>query len=165
MSFVPTSGILGLNWNLTFDTLTGNLTGARSSAFAAQEGAAGDLTSWEDPPNGEQGQAFFSAQFLGTYAQLYWFRDKPPTAELLQLTDPLTFNGNCRINGINTTQALLFDANQCGWSDPDNFSGGAFIEWSRVSEPASLALVPAALAIMGMVGLRTRRRRAVTLPQ
>ena len=178
MNFVPSSGILGLNWNLTFDTTTGNLTGARSTAFAAQQGAAGELTRWEEVDSSgnplkdsagnpiNQGQAWFSAQFLGTYAQLYWFNDQPTAAELVQLTDPLRFNGDCRVNGIKVTTACFFDPNKCGWSDPDGISTtGAFIEWSRVSEPATFALVPAALAIMGLVGLGTRRRHLATLPQ
>ena len=119
------------------------------------------------PETINQGEAWFSAQFLGTYAQLYWFRDNPPAAELIQLTDPLTLQWRLlELIGVNTTQRRLYDANKCGWSDPDNIQfDGAFIEWSRVSEPASFALVPAALAIMGMVGMRTRRRRSATLPQ
>ena len=73
---------------------------------------------------------------------------------------------SAEITIFKVTTAFFFDPNKCGWSDPDDISTtGAFIEWSRVSEPATFALVPAALAIMGIVGLGTRRRHLATLPQ
>jgi len=176
LDFGATSGVLGLGWLLNFDS-NKNLKSANSTAFAALEGAAGDLTSWEDPANVEQGQAWFSLQFLGNYAQLYWFENKPSTIELLNLTDPFAFNGTCRenngVDGLTTISPIsafghiVYGGNTCGWSLPDNIDSknGAFITFALVPEPATYALVPAALAIMGLVGVATRRRRSATLPQ
>ncbi len=146
-------GFLGLNWALQFDA-NSDLIGANSTAFPAIQGAI-DATEY----NGQQ--AWFSLQFLGNYGQLYWFAEQPSAAELLYLTAKIgNFGGICRENGVKPV-SFLGDDNLCGWSDPDNISQGSFIRFTRVSEPATLALVPVALGLMGLVAVKARRRAAM----
>lgn len=175
MDFGAAAGpaISGLNWGLTFDG-NENLVAANSTAFPALPGNIEETRLNESPFNpSSTAQAYFSLQFLGSYAQLYWFERQPTATELLVLTAGIGDIGLCRDNGVRTIPGfgiLGYPGNRCGWSDPDNFNSlGSFITFERVvervPEPATLALVPAALAIMGMVGVRTRRRRSASLPQ
>ncbi len=144
------AGLLGLNWSLQFDA-NSQLIGANSTAFPSLQGAL-DATVFGNE------QAWFSLQFLGNYAQLYWFEEKPSAAELLYLTTKIgNFGGLCRDNGVNNV-SFFGDDNRCGWSDPDNMSQGSFIRFAQVSEPATFALVPAALGLMGLVAVRSKRR-------
>ena len=147
-------GISGLNWALNFDG-NADLVGANSTAFTSIKGAI-DETKYNDID-----QAWFSLQFLGDYAQLYWFKKKPSALELLVLTtgpeSACRENGSVVIPGI----PFVYGGNTCGWSDPDNITSGSFIRFERVPEPATYALVPAALGIMALVGLTTRRRRSL----
>jgi hypothetical protein len=147
------AGINGLGWLLDFD-VNGDLTGVRSTAFTAIQGSI------EETEFGSS-NAYFSLQFLGDYAQLYWFKNEPEPLELLALTNSVT--GVCRDNGVTIVPSWFYGGNKCGWSDPDEMTAGSFIRFSRVTEvpePATYALVPAALAIMGFVGASSRRRRA-----
>jgi hypothetical protein len=149
----------GLNWLLTFGE-NGMLVGATSTAFPAIKASDDDS---ETKYNGEP--AYFSLQFLGNYAQLYWFENEPTAAELLLLTD---ITKACRENGetvIRPIWVLGYDGNTCGWSDPDNINSalGAFITFERVPEPATLALVPAALGLMGFGSVLAKRRRRLLM--
>jgi hypothetical protein len=180
LNFGSTAGLNGLGWNLNFDA-NKNLTSVNSTAFNAIKNTTVSSLSLTDL-NGDDvytDQAWFSLQFLGNYAQLYWF-DKEPITGLLGIPDEVlltagvtvgarTFLGICRDDDVvNVPRVVSFfvGPDQCGWSDPDNISPfGASMRFERIPEPATFALVPAALAIMGMVGLRTRRRRSAPLPQ
>jgi hypothetical protein len=178
LNFGSTAGLNGLGWILNFDS-NKNLTSVNSTAFNAIQGAANSSLTDYNADDDNLDQAWFSLQFLGNYAQLYWF-DKEPVTGLLGIPDEVlltagittatrTYLGICRDDDVvNIPGVVRFfvGPDQCGWSDPDNISPfGAFITFERVPEPATFALVPAALAIMGMVGLRTRRRRSAALPQ
>lgn len=167
------SQLNGLNWLLSFGS-DEKLLGANSTAFPAIQGAIAQTQYGGN-------QAWFSLQFLGDYAQLYWFDKEPKEAFFGLVPDEvvLTAGGTfanplyplgprtitvgevCRRNGVvNVPGALrpFVNPDQCGWSDPDNISKGAFITFERVPEPAGLALVPLALGILGLVGRRSRRR-------
>lgn len=172
------AGWNGLNWLLDFDQY-GNLQGATSTAFPAIQADADDFeTLYNNEP------AWFSLQFLGNYAQLYWFDKEPKehsyfgviVPDEVVLTAGLTFDnpfwgpptitigGVCRVYGgtaITGSLAGYVNPDHCGWSNPDGIDSkvGAFITFERVPEPATLALVPAALAAMGLVGALTKRRR------
>ena len=159
--------ISGLGWGLNFGP-GGMLLGANSTAFPALQGVIEEtlLDAVLGPTTTKH--AFFSLQFLGQYAQLYWFEKEPSAAELLTLTTGVDDIGICRDNGVTTIPSIPaipflgikgYAGNKCGWSDPENIDQlGAFIRFTQVPEPTTVALVPAALALMGLVGLRTRRR-------
>jgi len=143
-------GWSGLNWSLSFGA-NKKLLGATSTAFSVLSGGSFAETMYNGSP------AFFSLQFLGDFAQLFWFENEPSDLELFALTQL----GLCSSNGKNVIPPFgTYPGNTCGWSDPDNISKqGAFITFELVPEPASLALVPSALAAMGLAGLWTKRRR------
>lgn len=172
MNFAVAAGsaLQGLNWLLDFgDGQT--LEGARSTAFPAIQGNFSATV----PVGAGLGPdpAWFSLQFLGDFAQLYWF-DKEPGA-FLGVPDELiltagatvpffgTVGGVCRDNGvveIRPPLSYIVNPDKCGWSDPDGISTeGAFITFERVPEPATLALVPMALGAMGFASLWAQRRR------
>lgn len=175
MDFSAAAGsqLNGLNWLLSFGS-DKKLVGANSTAFPAIQGAIAQTQYGAS-------QAWFSLQFLGDYAQLYWFDQEPldalfglvPDEVLLTaggtIPNPLPFGppsitvgAICRDNGVvNVPGAVrpFVNPDRCGWSDPDGISKlGAFITFEQVPEPAGLALVPLALGILGLVGRRSRRR-------
>lgn len=160
LDFGVQPGILGLNWLLTFGS-DENLTGVRSTAFNAIQGDAGALTMWDNFH-----QAWFSLQFLGDYAQLYWFDKEPLNVDEVLLTaggsvGPFTIGQICRSTRTVTIPGWLpVNPDYCGWSDPNKFSDGALITFERIPEPATYTLVAAALALMGVTGLLSRRRHA-----
>ncbi|MBN8507134.1 MAG: hypothetical protein J0L57_00835 [Burkholderiales bacterium] len=156
--------ISGLGWQLTFDG-SEDLTGAMSTAFPALQGAIDETRLNESPfSTTSTAQAYFSLQFLGQYAQLYWFQNEPSALELLALTAGYQDEGFCRENGVVRIRPIWligYSGNRCGWSDPENIDElGAFITFERVPEPATHTLVPAALALMGVAGMVSRRRRS-----
>lgn len=152
----------GLNWALSFDAHQ-NLTGAKSTAFAPLQGLAANV---ETDYNGTP--AWFSLQFLGDYAQLYWFDKEPGDFSVGGFSIPdevaLSASGVCQSNGVTIVPAWLahfVNPDHCGWSDPDEISkNGAFITFSRVPEPSSASLVAAALAMLGLAGVQASRRAA-----
>jgi len=176
LNFGATQGILGLGWLLNFNE-NAKLESVRSTAFNAQQAQTVDgklATDYKGSP------AYFSLQFLGDFAQLYWFDKEPltPTQGInrgvpdeVLLTAGLdlgftTIGGICRQDGeVDVPRALarIVNPDVCGWSDPDNTkdSIGAFITFTEVPEPATYALVPAALGIMGLVATISRRRRSL----
>lgn len=171
MDFGATAGILGLGWLLNFDN-NAKLRSVRSTAFNALQGGIaatmydkGTLDPLDDV------QAYFSLQFLGDFAQLYWF-DKEPLTNRFGVPDEVVLTaaagnvgGICRQTGVNAVPGFVtpfVNPDYCGWSDPDNMSQGAFITFEVVPEPATYALVPAALGIMGLVAMTSRRRRLLT---
>jgi hypothetical protein len=165
------SGLSGLNWLLDFAD-NERLIGANSTAFPAIEGSIAETMY-------QGNQAWFSLQFLGNFAQLYWFDKEPGVTPLFGIPDEValtagikigdhTYGGICREFGgtrVPWPVNLWVAPDSCGWSDPDGISkDGAFITFEKVvpdevPEPATYALVPAALAALGLAGLLSKRRR------
>jgi hypothetical protein len=135
-------------------------TGVYSSAFRAVQAPAVSGANYAGSP------AYFSLIFVGSFAQLIWFRDDPGIplfASGVPLFEKSLEYAGCYALGSGDKSLKEFgifgaEINRCGLSDANNAKGAA-LQISVVPEPEAYMMALASLGVLGFASAISRRRR------
>lgn len=136
-------------------------TGLYSSAFKAVQAPLVPAAEYGGEP------AYFSLIFVGSFAQLIWFRDDPGnplfTSKIPIFEKSLEYLG-CYLTGSgehSLSLPFIGELNKCGLSDANN-AKGASLSISVVPEPEAYMLALASLGVLGAARFASRRRESKT---